>query len=456
MTQTQNLGEGSVKKLILKLALPAVVSQIVNLLYSIIDRIYIGNIDHIGALALTGLGLCVPLITIITAFSALFGQGGAPRAAIAMGQGDTETAEKYLGNCFTSLVCAGAVLIAVLLLFGEQLLFLFGASENTIGYGLEYLNIYCLGTISVLITLGLNAFITTQGFAKYSMLTVIIGAVLNLVLDPIFIFALDMGVKGAAIATVIAQTVSAIWVIKFLTGKQSKLKIRKENLAIQKNVLLPVMALGVSSFVMYGTESLLNISFNVSLFKYGGDMAVGAMTVMASIMNLCFLPLVSISQGAQPIISFNYGAGKYHRVKEAILINCKVSMFFSVAVWIIVQLFPENFVRLFNSDPQLLDIAVWTTQVYLAGVFAFGAQISCQQSFLALGFAKISLFLALLRKVFLLIPLIFILPNFFENKVFAVVVAEPVADILSSLITLTCFIYIMKSKVFDLIENENL
>ena len=439
------LGQGSVGKLMFSLAVPAVISQVINMLYNIVDRMYIGHIPVIGVDALTGLGLCFPIIMIVSAFSSLFGMGGAPKAAIQMGKGDYKKAENILGNCATCLFISAIILMTVLLLWGKDLLYLFGASEDTIGYSLHYLSIYSFGTIFVQISLGLNMFITTQGFAKYSMLTVIIGAVTNIILDPIFIFGFNMGVQGAALATTIAQALSAIWVIKFLLGKKTKLKIRKENLRIKKNIILPIMALGLSPFIMQSTESVLNICFNVSLQNYGGDLAVGAMTIMSSIMSLCFMPLQGITQGAQPIISYNYGARKMDRVKSAIKLQICICVTFTFLCWLAILLAPKIFISVFNNDTQLLDTAVWSIRIYLACLFTLGLQVSCQQTFVALGYAKISLFLACLRKLILLIPLIFILPYFNENKVFAVFLAEPVADVLSVLTTFTIFLFIMKS-----------
>ncbi len=444
------LGEGSVGKLLFSLAFPAVVSQLVNMLYNIVDRMYIGNIPGIGVTALTGLGLCFPIIMIVSAFSALFGMGGAPQAAIAMGRGDDQRAENIMGNCVTALLISAVVLTSTLLLFGEKLLFMFGASDETIVYALDYLNIYAFGTIFVQIALGLNMFITTQGFAKFSMLTVVIGAVINIILDPIFIFGLNMGVKGAALATTIAQCISAIWVLKFLLGKKTKLKIKLPNMRFKANIIVPVMALGLSPFIMQSTESILNICFNVSLQKYGGDLAVGAMTIIGSIMTLCIMPVQGITQGAQPIISYNYGAGKYDRVKKAIKLQLIFCESFAVLFWLSVMLLPQLYISIFNSDAQLVEITTWCIRVYMSGTLLFGFQLTCQQSFVALGYAKVSLLLACLRKIILLIPLIFILPNFFENKVFAVFLAEPVADITAAIVTTTVFFTIIKKQLKEI------
>ncbi|MFI3212559.1 MAG: MATE family efflux transporter [Eubacteriales bacterium] len=445
MNKEQTLGEGSVVKLIVALAIPAVISQVVNMLYNIVDRIYIGHIPETGVAALTGLGLCYPIIMIVSAFSSLFGMGGAPRAAIAMGKNNNEEAEKILGNCVTALMISAIVLMSILLIFGENLLYLFGASDNTIIYALDYLRIYAIGTMFVQITLGLNTFITTQGFAKFSMLTVVIGAVTNIILDPIFIYGLNMGVKGAALATTISQALSAIWVLKFLCGKKTKLKIQKKNMKLSPAIILPVMALGLSPFVMSSTESILNICFNVSLQKYGGDLAVGAMTILGSVMSLSFMPLTGITQGIQPIISFNYGARKFDRVKSAIKYEIAICTGFTTLVWVFLMIVPQVFISLFNNDPTLLAYTIWSMRVYAAMLFVIGLQVACQQIFVALGYAKISVFLACLRKIILLIPLIFILPNFFEDKVFAVFLAEPIADVLAATTTVITFIVLMRS-----------
>lgn len=439
---TTDLGKDPLGKLLLKLAIPAILAQLVNMLYNIVDRIYIGHIPREGALALTGIGLCFPVLMLVMAFSCLIGMGGAPRAAIYMGKGENEKAQNILGNCVTVLVIISFFLTAAFLLFGEPLLFLFGASEDTIGYALPYMRIYVCGTIFVQFALGLNSFITTQGFATISMATVIIGAALNIILDPVFIYVCNMGVRGAALATILSQAVSAVWVVGFLCGKKTKLKIRRKDLSIKKEYILPVLALGVSPFVMQSTESLINISFNTSLSKYGGDMAVGAMTILTSVMQLVWMPLSGLTQGAQPIISFNYGAGNRDRVKKTFGMLIGSALGFSFVMGGIVLLFPQVFVTIFNKNSkELVEISVWAMRIFMAGTLVLGIQSACQQTFLALGQAKISLFLACLRKIILMIPLIFILPHFFENKVFGVFLAEPVSDIIAVIVTGTTFFF---------------
>lgn len=433
--QQMELGTKSISKLLFSMAIPAITAQVIILLYNMIDRMYIGHIPEVGATALTAVGVTMPIIMVISAFAALVSMGGAPRSSIMMGKGDKDTAEKILGNCTTALVLISVTLTAVGLIFGEKMLMTFGASENTIKYALDYLNIYAFGTLFVQLALGLNAFITAQGFAKMSMLTVLVGAVLNIILDPIFIFGFNMGVKGAALATVISQGVSALLVMKFLTGNKTLLKIKKEYLKIDFKVLLPCIALGLSPFIMQSTESILAISFNTSLLKYGGDLAVGAMTILSSVMQFSMLPLVGLTQGATPIISFNYGAGNGKRVKEAFLLLLKISLIYSIGLWAITMLSPQIFAKMFTKDAELINISIKAMRIYMAASLLFGIQISCQQTFIALGNAKTSVFLAILRKIILLIPLIYILPLFLQNKVNAVFLAEPVADIIAVTIT---------------------
>ena len=437
----QDMGTGSVKKLMVQMAVPALVGQVVNLLYNIVDRVYIGHIPEIGGAALTGVGLFTPILMLITAFAMLCGAGGAPRAAIAMGQGDKDRAEKIVGNCFAMLLMLAAVLTVVFYFACPTLLRMFGASDTTLPYAVTYGRIYVLGSVSVLIVMGMNTFITTQGFAKISMLTTVIGAVINIILDPILIFGLKLGVAGAAIATVMSQVVSAVWILRFLTGKQTILKLKKENMKLQKHIIMPCLGLGISTFVMLSTESILSVSFTSSLARFGGDVAVGALTVLTSINQLITMPLSGICQGGQPLISFNYGARKYDRVKEAFFCQFGVCVAYTTVFWIALMAFPNVFAGIFTSDMALVDYTAWALKIFLACGFSVGFQISCQQAFMALGQAKISLIMALLRKVFLLIPLIFVLPLFFapENKAFAVFLAEPISDVIAASVTTFMF-----------------
>ncbi|MCB2289151.1 MATE family efflux transporter [Clostridium sp. CS001] len=430
-------------KLLFKLALPCIIAQLVNVSYNIVDRVFIGRLPS-GELAMAGVGVSFPIILVISAFSALIGMGGAPLAAMKMGEKKNEAAEEIMSNSFSMLIITGLTLTLIFMVFKDPILWAFGASEQTIAYARDYITLYLIGTVFVQLALGMNVFLNTQGFTKISMCTVIIGAVINIVLDPILIFVFDMGVQGAALATIIAQMVSAIWVLKFLFGKKTTLKIRKKFLVPKARVLIPIISLGVSPFIMQSTESLVLISLNTKLQAYGGDIAVGAMTILASIMQIIFLPLSGLTQGAQPIISYNYGAKNLHRVKATfkLLFTCCVS--YTVIMTSILMLFPQIFVSVFTSDPDLTAMAVWSIRIYFVGISIFGAQIACQQCFLALGQARISTLLALLRKVILLIPLIFILPNFFEDKLFATLLAEPIADIIAVIVTSSSFFIFYK------------
>ena len=439
-SNTQAMETERVPKLLAQLAIPAVVAQVINLLYNIVDRIYIGHIPDIGASALTGVGLFTPILMLLNAFAMLAGSGGAPRAAIAMGQQDQKGAEKIMGNCFALLLLLAVVLTTTGYIFAPQLLRMFGASDVTLPYAVAYARIYILGSVFVLLVMGMNPFITTQGFAKISMMTTVIGAVINIILDPIFIFALKMGVQGAALATVLSQAVGAVWILRFLSGKKTILHLRKENFQLEKDVIMPCLALGISTFVMLSTESILSVSFTSSLSRYGGDIAVRAMTIITSISQLVSMPLQGICQGGQPIISYNYGAHNENRVKEAFFTQFKVCVSFSVVCWMIILLVPQVFARMFSGNAELVQYTSWALRIYMAGIFSQGFQLCCQQSFVALGQAKISLFLACLRKLILLIPLIFLLPVFLENKVFAVFLAEPVSDILAATVTTTVFL----------------
>lgn len=455
--QTEELGTCSVGKLLFKLALPAIAAQIINLLYNLVDRMYIGHIAEVGKLALTGVGVCLPLIMIISAFAALVSMGGAPRASIFLGKGDVDNAEKTLGNSFTLLIIVSIILTIIFQFFAKDMLLIFGASENTISYAISYMKIYSLGTIFVQLTLGLNAFISAQGFAKISMFTVLIGAISNIILDPIFIFGFNMGVSGAALATIISQSLSMIWILVFLTGKKTTLKIRKKNLRLSKNIILPSIALGLAPFIMQATESLIAVCFNSSLLKYGGDIAVGAMTILTSVMQFSMLPLTGLTQGGQPIISYNYGAKNAERVKKAfklLLIACVV---YSTILWAGAMFVPKAFVLIFNNDPELIEFTIPALRIYMAVSCIFGVQIACQQTFIALGNAKTALFLALLRKVILLIPLIYIMPIFMENKTTAVFTAEPVADMLAVTTTAILFIIQFKKSMKEIsIPEENI
>ena len=445
------LGTQPIGRLLLKLALPTVAAQLINMLYNIVDRMYIGHIKDVGALALTGVGVCMQLIMIISAFAALVGNGGAPRASIYMGKKDTDTAQKILGNCFSLQIILSIILTIILLIGNKTFLLAFGASENTISYAVNYMNIYAIGTIFVQLTLGMNAFITAQGFAKTGMLSVLIGAVANIVLDPVFIFGMNMGVRGAALATIISQTLSCIWVLSFLFGKKTFLKIKPENLRLHAKIILPCVALGSSLFIMQASESIISVCFNSSLLKYGGDIAVGAMTILTSVMQFAMLPLQGLGQGAQPIMSYNYGAKNNDRVRKTFRLLLKVSFGYSIVLWAIVMLFPQMFAMMFTSDNTLLSFTSQALRIYMASMFMFGIQIACQMAFNALGKAKDSIIVAVMRKFILLIPLIYIMPAIFKaNQTNAVYMAEPVADFIA-----VCFTAILFAFEFKKAMKEN-
>lgn len=442
MNDRDFLGTEPVGKLLAKLAFPTVAAQLINMLYNIVDRIYIGHIPKVGALALTGVGVCMPLILIVSAFAALVSNGGAPRATIFMGKGDHASAEKTLGNCFCTQILVSTLLTVILLIGNRSFLMSFGASANTIEYGVAYMNIYAIGTIFVQLTLGMNAFITAQGFAKTGMLSVLIGAVVNIILDPIFIFGFGMGVRGAALATVLSQAMSCIWVLSFLFGKKSHLKIKKKYLKLEAKIILPSLALGVSVFIMQASESIISICFNSSLLKYGGDVAVGAMTILTSVMQFAMLPLQGLGQGAQPIISYNYGAKQVTRVKDAYKLLLKVSMFYSTLLWLFVMVFPKGFAAIFTSNSELLQFTQTALRIYMAAALLFGIQLACQMTFTSLSNAKASIIVAVMRKFVLLIPLIYIMPQIMrENQTRAVYMAEPIADILAVTFTAILFFF---------------
>ncbi len=436
------LGKEPVGRLLLKLALPTVVAQLINMLYNIVDRIYIGHIPKEGQMALTGLGVCLPLILLVSAFAALIANGGAPRASIFMGKGDMQSAEKTLGNCFVVQMIISVLLTVILLLWNEQFLWWFGASEDTIGYATDYMNIYAIGTIFVQITLGMNAFITAQGFAGTGMFSVLIGAVANIALDPLFIYGFGMGVKGAALATILSQAASCVWVLVFLFGKKTYLKIKIKYFVLNAKLIVPCLLLGFSTFVMQSSESIILICFDSSLQNYGGDIAVGAMTILSSVMQFAMLPLQGLGQGAQPIISYNYGAGKAERVKKAYKLLLIVSVCYSVLLWAIVMAVPQIFAMMFTPVTELIKYTERALRIYMAGALLFGIQMACQMTFTAMGNALASVIVAVVRKFVLLIPLIYIMPAIFvSDKATAVFMAEPIADVIAVTFTVVLFFF---------------
>ena len=438
------LGTEPIGKLLFKLAVPTVVAQLINMLYNIVDRIYIGHMPGDGSLALTGVGVCMPIIMVISAFAALISSGGAPRASIYMGKADNESAEKILGGCFTLQLIISAVLTVVLLIWNEDLLLMFGASKNTIGYATDYMNIYAIGTVFVQLTLGMGAFITAQGFAKVGMMTVIIGAVSNIILDPIFIFGCKMGVKGAALATIISQAVSCIWVLTFLLGKKTHLKLKRNNMKIDGKLVFPCVALGLSAFIMQSSESVISVCFNSSLLKYGGDIAVGAMTILTSVMQFAMLPMQGIAQGAQPISSYNYGAKNADRVKKTFQLLLTTCLVYSFTIWAIIMAFPATFAGIFTPDATLIEFTAKALRIYCAVLCIFGIQIACQMTFVSIGNAPCSIIVAIVRKFILLLPLIYLMPQVISDKTIGVYMAEPVADVIA--VTFTAILFAVQFK----------
>ena len=435
-------------RLLVKLAIPTIAAQLINMLYNIVDRIYIGHIPESGELALTGVGVCMPLIMIVSAFAALISTGGAPRASIFMGKGDNGSAEKTLGGCFSLQIAISAVLTATLLIFHEKLLWAFGASENTIGYATDYMKLYALGTVFVQLTLGMNAYITAQGFAKEGMFTVLIGALCNIALDPLFIYTLDMGVKGAALATIISQGISCIWVLAFLVGRKTVLRLRWKNLFVSPKLILPCLALGFAPFIMQASESVISVCFNSSLLKYGGDIAVGAMTILTSVMQFAMLPLQGLAQGAQPITSYNFGAKNPQRIKKTFRLLLTVSLAYSFVLWGCIMLFPRAFAGIFTPDPLLLDFTGKALRIYCGVLCIFGIQVACQMTFVSLGKAAASAAVAIVRKFVLLLPLIYLIPSLWgHDKTSAVYFAEPVADVLAVSFTAVLFVFVFRKAI---------
>ena len=441
----QYLGTEPLGKLLFKLAVPSVVAQIINMLYNIVDRIYIGHMAEGGSLALTGLGVCMPIIMVVSAFAALVSMGGAPRASIAMGRGDNSAAEYILGNCFVLQIIISAILTSALLIWDRDLLLAFGASPDTIEFAVGYMDIYATGTIFVQLTLGMNAFITAQGFSKTSMYTVLIGALTNIFLDPVFIFGFGMGVQGAALATIISQCISCVWVLFFLRSEKTILKLKKENMHLEAKVILPCLALGLAAFIMQSSESIISVSFNTSLLKYGGDIAVGAMTILSSINMFAMLPLQGLGQGAQPIVSYNYGAKDAKRVRGAFRLLLKSSLIYATALWLIIMLLPQVFTSLFTTNAELAAFTQSAMRRYFAVMFMFGIQIACQMTFTAIGSAKSSIAVAVVRKFVLLLPLIYLMPALFPaDKAMAVYLAEPAADFIA--VTFTAILFSIQFK----------
>ena len=433
------LGTAPIGRLLFKLAVPTVVAQLINMLYNIVDRIYIGHMPGDGSLALTGVGVCMPIIMIISAFAALIASGGAPKASICMGKNDKESAEKILGGCFSLQLIISAILTAVLLIWNKDLLLMFGASENTIDYASSYMSVYAIGTVFVQLTLGMGAFITAQGFAKTGMTTVLIGAVSNIILDPVFIFGFKLGVRGAALATILSQAISCAWVLIFLSGKRTYLKLQSKYMRIDGKLVFPCVALGLSAFIMQSSESVISVCFNSSLLKYGGDIAVGAMTILTSVMQFAMLPMQGIAQGAQPISSYNYGAKNTERVKKTFRLLLTTCLIYSLTIWAVIMAFPSIFAGIFTPDAELIEFTSKALRIYCAVLGIFGIQIACQMTFVSTGNAPCSIIVAIVRKFVLLLPLIYLMPQLIENKTMGVYLAEPVADVIAVTFTAVLF-----------------
>lgn len=433
MNREEFLGTEKISKLMVKLALPTIVAQLINILYNMVDRIYIGRIPYEGAMALTGLGVCFPIILIISAFSAFVGAGGAPLAAIQLGKGNRKEAGRIMENGVFMLAVISITLTVLFTVFQEQILYLCGASENTISYAKEYMSIYVLGTVFVQFALGLNQYISAQGQAMTAMLSVLIGAIINIILDPIFIFVFDMGVRGAALATVISQAISSVWVVGFLCSKRSILRINKNCLKPDIKIIGYIASLGISPFIMQSTEGLITLVFNTGLRNYGGDLYVGAMTILSSINQLLNTPINGFTNGVQPIISYNYGAKKIDRVKATILRMFIISTSVSVAFCAAITIAPRLFVQMFATNEELIVLAARILPVFMLGRWIFSIQMTAQPSFVAMGNAKVSMFIAIFRKLILLIPLALVLPRFFG--VMGIYYAEPVSDTLSAAVS---------------------
>lgn len=454
MADTKNdFSQGSVVTNILKLAVPMTVAQFINVLYNIIDRIYIGRIPEHATLALTGLGLCLPVISMVIAFANLFGMGGAPLCSIERGRGNLCEAEKIMGNSFVLMVIFGVLLTLLGRVFKKPMLYLFGASENTFPFADQYLSIYLLGSIFVMIGLGMNSFINSQGFGTIGMMTVLLGAAANIILDPLFIFTFGMGVRGAALATIISQFLSALWIVKFLTGRTAILKLKTACFALNAKRVRDITALGMSGFTMAITNSSVQIMYNASLQNYGGDLYVGIMTVINSVREVISMPVNGITGSAQPVMGFNYGAGEYKRVKESIVFISAVSIVYTTVMWLLVHGFPEFFIRIFNQDPELLKAGTPAMRIYYFGFFMMSLQFAGQAAFVALGKAKRAVFFSIFRKVVIVIPLILILPVFLGNGVDGVLMAEPVSNFIGGA---ACFITMLLTVWPELSESKKM
>ena len=441
MQNKEFLGTEPIGRLLRRLAIPTVAAQLINMLYNIVDRIYIGHIPGNGSLALTGVGVCMPLILLVSAFAVLICSGGGPRASIEMGKQNDSGAEKILGACFSAQLLLSAALTAVLLIWHRPLLLLFGASEQTISFAADYMGIYALGTVFVQLTLGMNSFVVAQGFTKVSMTAVLLGAAANIILDPVFIFGFSLGVRGAALATILSQALSCAYILRFLCSPRSRLRLQRKHLAPRPAIVLPCIALGLSMFIMQASESVISMAFNSSLLKYGGDIAVGAMTILSSVMQFALMPVQGISQGAQPILSYNYGAKDAARVRQTFSLLIRICVLYTALIWALVMLFPQLFASIFTPDAALVAFSARALRIYCAVICMFGVQVACQIAFVSLGNAPCSILVAVIRKFILLLPLIYIMPHLVSDPTMGIYLAEPVADFLA--VSCTAIIFVL-------------
>ena len=451
MKNDNDFSRGSIPSNIIKLALPMTLAQLINIFYNVVDRMYIGRIPEASSLALTGVGVTFPIITIIMAFANLFGMGGSPLCSIERGKGNNEKAEKIMGNSFAMLILTGIIITIICLIIKKPLLYMFGASDSTFTYADNYISIYLIGSVFVMISLGMNSFINAQGFAKIGMMTVLLGAVANIILDPIFIFLFNMGVSGAALATLISQFLSALWVLKFLLSSKAILKLKRKNFILDFNLVLKITYLGFSGFIMALTNSIVQIVCNISLQMYGGDLYVGIMTVINSIREVIMMPVNGITNGSQPVMSFNYGAKKYDRVKSAIKFTSISCIVYTTGIWIILKLFPIFFMRLFNNNPDLLSKGISCMGIYFFGFFMMSFQFAGQATFVALGKSRQAIFFSLLRKVIIVVPLTILLPKLFNLGIIGVFMAEPISNFIGGI---ACYSTMMFT-VWKSLSNDN-
>lgn len=437
MEQVKNdFSQGSVSRNIMGLAIPMTLAQLINVLYNVVDRIYIGRIPENAMLSLTGIGLALPIITMVIAFANLFGMGGAPLCSIERGRGNLEEAEKIMGNSFSMMIVCGIILTILGILFKKPMLYLFGASDATFPFADAYISIYLLGSVFVMVGLGMNSFINSQGFGKIGMYTVLLGAITNIILDPIFIFVLNLGVRGAALATVFSQFLSALWIYHFLTGKKTILKLKWSYMKLEWKRVKKIIGLGLSGFTMAITNSAVQIMCNATLQVYGGDLYVGVMTVINSVREVATMPICGISQSSQPVLGYNYGAGRYDRVKQAVTFSTGCLVFYTTIMWAVIHIFPEFFIKIFNRDPELMEAGIYSIRIYFFGFFMMSLQFAGQAIFVGLGKSRKAIFFSIFRKIVIVVPLTIWLPSLFDLGTKGVFLAEPISNFIGGL---ACF-----------------